>query len=42
MQLLKSLDPNNGKLLQASEGGDVVSWKGGKKKVTSNKSNLIL
>lgn len=31
MQLLKSLDPDNGKLQQASEGGDGVSWKEGKK-----------
>lgn len=36
--LLKSLDPNNRKLLEASESGDGVTFC----QVTSDKSNLTL
>lgn len=36
-QLLKGLNPDDGKLLQTGEGGDGVSWSGGKIKLKSNK-----
>lgn len=42
IQLLKALNPNDGKLLQTSEGGDGVSWRVGKERSNQTRSNLNL